>query len=251
MRVYSLINKKGGVGKTTLTENMAYVLAERYGARVLVIDNDDQGNDSQFFGINDPQTTLADIIMEKASIKEAIYHTRYNNIDIIPADLDLLSANVQMIKDEEITNKAFILQRALKSIDDKYDICIIDNPPHIDISVTNSLVASNEIIVVTEPQIYSIRGVEQMVEQIEAIKQLNPNLIFRGAVVNKFSSTPGSFTCMDKLRTVCKLFSTPIRETKNKLRDSATKGQTIYEYSPGCGFARDLIRFTDELLGGE
>lgn len=112
-RVYSLINKKGGVGKTTLTENMAYVLAERYGARVLVIDNDDQGNDSQFFGINDPDY-IVDIIMEKASIEEAIYHTRYNNIDIIPADLDLLSANVQMIKDEEITNKAFILQRIEK-----------------------------------------------------------------------------------------------------------------------------------------
>lgn len=97
MKTFSLINKKGGVGKTTITVNLAYALAESCDLRVLVIDNDDQGNDTQFFGIEEGRT-LADILLQKAGLSEVIQHTRYPKIDIVPSSEALLDANVVIIK---------------------------------------------------------------------------------------------------------------------------------------------------------
>lgn len=245
MRIISLINKKGGVGKTTITINLAYALAEMYGIRVLVLDNDDQGNDSQFFNATTTKS-LADLLTDKAKITEVIQHTRYPNIDIIPSDEQLLDANVDIIKNESIVQQN-ILQDALNQVADQYDICLIDNPPHIDISVVNSLVASDDVIIVTTPDLYGMRGVEQMVAYIESIQAYNPKLILRGCLLNKFSSTPHGYRYINELETKCPVFKSRIRYTKDKLEASAQERMAIYEYSAGCGFARDLLKFINEL----
>lgn len=114
MKTFSFINKKGGVSKTTITVNMAYVIAESCDLRVLVIDNDDQGNDSQFFDA-DPEKSLADILLGKADIQEVIQPTRYSNIDIVASDAALLDANVAVIKDEEIVQQT-ILKESLEKV---------------------------------------------------------------------------------------------------------------------------------------
>lgn len=252
MKTFSFINKKGGVGKTTIVINTAYVLAERYGAKVLVVDNDDQGNDSQFFNVS-AEKNFADVISKKVSITEAIKHTRYPNIDIVPADMDLASTNVDMIR-ENVTDN-LILKSALQEVSGRYDICLIDNPPRIDsITVANSLVASDEIVVVCTPDIFSVNGVQQMVAVIESAKELNTSLIFRGSVLNMFTSDTESFNMIDKLAKICPIFRTHIRETDNyhvRVRSATAKQLSIYEYSPNCAFARDLIRFVDELVLGE
>ena len=152
MKTFSIINKKGGVGKTTITVNLAYLIAESCGLRVLVIDNDDQGNDSQFFAV-EPQTTLADILLGRKNIQDVIQSTRYSNIDIIASGAELLDANVSVIKDEEIVQQT-ILKEALEQVKESYDICLIDNPPTINASVINGLVASDEVIIVTTPDMY-------------------------------------------------------------------------------------------------
>ncbi|MCH3958740.1 MAG: AAA family ATPase [Selenomonas sp.] len=123
MKTFSLINKKGGVGKTTITVNLAYALAESCDLRVLVIDNDDQGNDTQFFGIEEGRT-LADILLQKAGLSEVIQHTRYPKIDIVPSSEALLDANVVIIKDEDIVQQN-ILREAMKEVEEQYDICLI------------------------------------------------------------------------------------------------------------------------------
>ena len=149
MKTFSLINKKGGVGKTTITVNLAYALAESCDLRVLVIDNDDQGNDTQFFGIEEGRT-LADILLQKAGLSEVIQHTRYPKIDIVPSSEALLDANVVIIKDEDIVQQN-ILREAMKEVEELYDICLIDNPPTINASVINALVASDEVIIISSP----------------------------------------------------------------------------------------------------
>lgn len=249
MKTFSIINKKGGVGKTTITVNLAYALAESCGLRVLVIDNDDQSNDSQFFQSEDG-LTLADILVGKAGIQEAVQHTRYDGIDLVASSSALLDANVAVIKDEEIVQHT-ILREALARVDAAYDVCLIDNPPTINASVINALVASDEVIIVTTPDIYGIRGVAQMVEYIEAIRDYNPSLCYRGCLINKFSSTPHGYRCLDMLKEITPVFRTRIRYTKDKLEASAEERKSIYEYSPNCGFARDLVHFLEELMKGE
>ena len=248
MKTFSIINKKGGVGKTTITVNLAYLIAESCDLRVLVIDNDDQGNDSQFFAV-EPQTTLADILLGRKNIQDVIQSTRYSNIDIIASGAELLDANVSVIKDEEIVQQT-ILKEALEQVKESYDICLIDNPPTINASVINGLVASDEVIIVTTPDMYGIRGVAQMAEYIEAIQEYNPDLCFRGCLLNKFSSTPHGFRCIEALSEVVPLLRSRIRYTKDKLEASAEEKKSIFEYSPNCGFARDLVHFFQELMAG-
>lgn len=249
MKTFSFINKKGGVGKTTITVNLAYAIAESCDLKVLVIDNDDQGNDSQFFDA-EPERSLADILLGKADIQEVIQPTRYSNIDIVASGAALLDANVAVIKDEEIVQQT-ILKESLEKVAANYDVCLIDNPPTINASVINALVASDEVIIVTTPDIYGIRGVSQMADYIEAIKEYNHALRFRGCLLNKFSSTPHGFRCIELLKSQFPLFRTRIRYTKDKLEASAEERKSIFEYSPNCGFARDLVQFFKELLAGE
>ena len=187
--------------------------------------------------------------MGRKNIQDVIQSTRYSNIDIIASGAELLDANVSVIKDEEIVQQT-ILKEALEQVKESYDICLIDNPPTINASVINGLVASDEVIIVTTPDMYGIRGVAQMAEYIEAIQEYNPDLCFRGCLLNKFSSTPHGFRCIEALSEVVPLFRSRIRYTKDKLEASAEEKKSIFEYSPNCGFARDLVHFFQELMAG-
>ena len=251
MKTFSFINKKGGVGKTTLVDNTAYALAESYGARVLVIDGDDQGNDSQFFGV-EANCNLADVMTKRVGIREAIKHTRYKNIDVIPADIDLASDNVDMIRDNLSDN--LLLKLALNEVAGDYDYCLIDNPPRLDsLTVANSIIASDEAVVVCVPDIFSVNGVEQMISLIESAQQFNPRLQFR-SVLNMFTSDTESLNMTEKLRGISPIFKTHIRKTDNykvRVRTATAKRMSIFEYSPRCAFARDMVRFTEELVKGE
>ncbi len=249
MKTFSLINKKGGVGKTTITVNLAYALAESCDLRVLVIDNDDQGNDTQFFGIEEGRT-LADILLQKAGLSEVIQHTRYPMIDIVPSSEALLDANVVIIKDEDIVQQN-ILREAMQEVEEQYDICLIDNPPTINASVINALVASDEVIIISSPDKYSIRGAKQMLGYIEGIKEYNPGLRYRGCLLNKYNRTWHGMNMVQDLNAISPVFNQRIRYTKDKLEASAAKGECIFEYSPNCGFAQDLKHFLTELLMGE
>ena len=106
MRTISLINKKGGVGKTTIAINLAYLFAESCDLKVLMVDNDDQGNDTQFFE-GDTETNLADILLGTKNLKDVVQKTHYKRIDLIASEADLLDANIAVIKDENIGSKTF------------------------------------------------------------------------------------------------------------------------------------------------
>ena len=163
MKTISFINLKGGVGKTTVSTNLAYLLAESWELSVLFIDNDKQGNASRWFGADEAKGTLANILMDGAKVSDVIQHSRIPNIDFVAADMGLLEANFQVLSEQE-ERQDILLKNALAEVADRYDICIIDNPPDINMSVFNALMVTDDVIIVTLPEADSIEGIRKMEE---------------------------------------------------------------------------------------
>lgn len=250
MKTIAIINMKGGCAKTTTTVNMAHILATVYGKKVLVIDNDKQGNLSKACGVwSYAKPSLADILTGEKNIEEVRQQTDTENLSIIPANMHLLTANLMVIKDEDI-DQATILSTQLKRIAENYDYCIVDCPPDINISVINALVAADEVIIPIKIDGYAFDGMEELEEQINNAKKLNPKLKFKGCLVTMFYN-----------RDVCRqgeewlqnqrypVFSTHIRRTE-KADEVTFTNESLMEYSPRSGAARDYKAFVKEYLEG-
>ena len=162
MKTLSFINLKGGVGKTTIATNLAYLAAEAWGLHVLFIDNDKQSNASRWFDADKEAGSLTNILMDDAKASEVIQHSRYEGIDFIAADMGLIEANYAVIADQE-TRQDVILKNALTEVSGHYDLCIIDNPPDINMSVFNALTVTDDVIIVTLLEQDSIEGIYKIV----------------------------------------------------------------------------------------
>lgn len=245
MITFSFINLKGGTGKSFLSKHTAYLLAQN-GCKVLFIDNDKQGNSSKFFNVKKEEASLADLLLGENTAEEVIQKSQYKNLDVIGGNMRLLDANYRIIKEER--EQDTILQKALESIQNEYDFCIIDNPPDINISVFNALVITNEVIIVTNPNEDAMDGVDEMVGQIDIARKYNPNLVFRGCVMNKFVSSTSCYDAKREypfLRTNIHLATKSLTESLNK---STRERKLIFEISPNSLVARDLKNFMGELL---
>ena len=254
MKTVSFINLKGGVGKTTISTNVAYAINTAMDdVKVLFIDNDKQGNASAWFEADTDKGTITNLMMGDATAKEIIQHNRYPNIDIIPADIGLIEANSYLIKNANI-NQAVILRDALMDIAEDYQLCIIDNPPDINVSVLNSLAITDDVVIVTFPDTDSLSGVERMAEQITLIRDLNQGLRLKGVLINAYTSDKAVHSVVKQLKAQnLPIFSTHIhyatKEAKKSLNIARQTKKSIFELSPNCAVARDIWRFTKELLG--
>jgi chromosome partitioning protein len=245
MRTYSFINLKGGVGKTTISKNTAVLIAKKYGGRVLYVDNDKQGNATSFFDVKQDKT-IADLFINDANVADVICHTRYKNIDIITADMDLQTANYEMLKMEG-TNQFMVLLDKLSEVAVNYDVCIIDNPPDINLSVMNGLILADEVILVATPDDDALDGIDKMIEQIELARQANSSLELRGCVMNKHLSRPYVYEYQSELKKRCNIIAN-IRYVKDKVNMANKEKVSIFEYSDRCGFASDMKNFVAKLL---
>lgn len=251
MKTICMCNKKGGVGKTSVAINLAYLLSNTKGAdiKVLYIDNDEQGNGTDFFkGSYDK--TLADLLLGKADITEIIQPTRYRNIDLISCNDDIVLAALDVQKDDEIIQQD-ILQQSLESIADQYDYCIIDNPPAINITVINAFVAADTAIIVTQPHIFSEAGVLKTIDYIKTLQEYNPYLQYR-VLMNNSSGSQNSLSRSAALRNQSiPLMNTKIRRTIDRIDAATSTHKSIYETSPRCKFSQDLRRVVVEMLEEE
>ena len=250
MKTIAIINMKGGCAKTTTTVNMAHILATDYGKRVLVIDNDKQGNLSKACGVwSYDNPSLADILTGQQAIEEVTQETATERLYAIPANMHLLTANLMVIKDEE-RDQATILSKELERVKDNYDYCIIDCPPDINISVINALVAADEVIIPIKIDGYAFDGMDELEEQINNAKQLNPKLKFRGCLVTMFYNRDVCRQGEDYLQNQrYPVFSTHIRRTE-KADEVTFTNLSLMEYSPRSGAARDYKTFVKEYLEG-
>ncbi|MFN3865243.1 MAG: ParA family protein [Demequina sp.] len=175
-RVIALCNQKGGVGKTTTTVNLAAALAE-YGRKVLVVDFDPQGAASAGLGVNPNEldTTVYDLLMRSSvSIDQIVRKTPVDGLDLVPANIDLSAAEVQLVG--EVARES-TLARGLRPILDDYDVVLIDCQPSLGLLTVNALVAAHGVIIPLACEYFAMRGVALLVETIDKVQdRLNPRL---------------------------------------------------------------------------
>ncbi|EWS82792.1 ParA family protein [Brachybacterium phenoliresistens] len=185
-RVISMVNQKGGVGKTTSVISLGAALAE-IGRRVLLVDLDPQGALSAGTGINpyDLDVTVYNLLMERDhDVREVIQETRTENLDVLPANIDLSAAEVTLVNE---VAREMALARVLRPVMDDYDVIIIDCQPSLGLLTINALAASHGVIIPLEAEYFALRGVALLVETIEKVQdRINPALEIDGILITMF-----------------------------------------------------------------
>lgn len=252
MKVISIINLKGGVGKTVSAINIAHILASVYKTRVLLIDNDKQGNASKFFGLHSYELpSVADVLTGRAMpVAEVVRHTRYERLDLLPANMGLLTANSSLLIDTSRT-RDYRLRRALEAVADQYDWCVIDNAPDINISVINALMATDDVLVPVKIDRFAFDGLQELADQIEDVRESNPRLRFAGCFFTMFQSNRVNQEGDGWLRQEqpYPVFDTCIRSTV-KVTETTYAGRPLLDYSPNCTASKGYLWLVAEYLEG-
>lgn len=179
--VISITNQKGGVGKTTTAVNLAYYLS-KLGKRTLLIDFDPQGNASSGIGIDKQalEYTMADVVLEKATMKQVIQETKYKNLHVAPATPVLANTEVQLAQaDRKFTKLKF----AIETISNDYDMILIDSPPSLSLLTVNGLIAANYVLLPVQVEFYALEGLGQLLETMKLVrKAMNPALELIGVL---------------------------------------------------------------------
>ena len=186
-RIIAIANQKGGVGKTTTAINLSASLAS-LGKKVLAIDMDPQGNMSSGLGVdkNEVEKTVYDLIIGNIGIEECIYEEVIENLDVLPSNIDLSAAEIELIG---VDNKEYILRDEVNKVKEKYDFIIIDCPPALSMLTINAMTTSDSVLVPIQCEYYALEGLSQLIHTIELVKErLNPELEIEGVVFTMYDA---------------------------------------------------------------
>lgn len=252
MKVITVTNQKGGTGKTSTTLFLTQGLAQR-GKKVLLVDLDQQADATFSMNVEyDPSKTTYDLLTGQASLKDIIVPVN-ENIDLAPAYKKLAQLDVELVGK---IDPQFYLSDAIDNAHLKYDYVIIDTPPAISMAVLNALTASDYVVVPTQADIYSLKGLGELAETVEAIRRRsNPELKIAGILIGRYNGRTvfakgiaGSLQqAADKLHT--KVFESRIREA-TAVKEAQNARESIYEYDPRGKVTQDVNNFIDEFLKG-
>ena len=249
-RVISMCNQKGGVGKTTTTINLGAALAE-LGRKVLIVDFDPQGAASAGLGINAHEldsTTYDLLVASRPDIRTVIHETTVEGLDIVPANIDLSAAEVQLVN--EVAREQ-ALKRVLRPVLDEYDVILVDCQPSLGLLTINALTASHGVIIPLETEFFALRGVALLVETVERVKdRLNATLEIDGILATMVDSrTLHSREVLERLEQAFgeQLFDTRIRRTI-KFPDASVANEPITSYAPSHPGADAYRRLAREVI---
>ena len=250
MKVVSIINLKGGVGKTLTALTMAWTFVLRKQKKVLLIDNDIQANVSKVLSVHDYDAPSMEHIMEGMPAEKVKVSTEWEGLDVIPSNTNLEAASNELAMDDT-SNQNLRIKEALESVQDEYDYAILDCPPGIGLNVINALCASDEVIIPIRIDKNSLDGMEELFDMIAEVKgYYNTSLKSARCLITSYRDTVMQKAgCRILTQSDYECFMTKIRYSE-KLMDY-TWDKPLFEFSPNCAASVDYKKFVDEFLGGE
>ncbi len=251
-RVIAIANRKGGVGKTTTTVNVATAMAAA-GKKVLVIDLDPQGNASTSMGVNKRgrMASSYEVLIGEAKLSEAIVWTEIPNFSIVPSSPDLAGAEIELV---DVEKREFTLKNAIQDQAENYDYILIDCPPSLSLITINALVAANSVIVPLQCEFLALEGITDLIRNINQIKKVfNPDLELQGVVLTMYDKRNNlSQQVEDDVRQFFgkKVYQTVIPRNV-KVSEAPSHGKPVLIYDFKCPGAQAYISLTGEVLKRE
>jgi len=247
----AIVNQKGGVGKSTTAVNLGAGLAEN-GRQVLLIDLDPQGNASSGLGVEKSELEYStyDLLIESESALKVIMETETENLDLIPANIELAGAEIELVS---IISRESRLKKSLKEVSDNYDYIIIDCPPSLGLLTLNALTAADSVMVPIQCEYYAMEGLGQLMNTIELVrKNLNPELRIEGVLMTMYDARTN--LSEQVINEVEDYFSDLMFETiipRNvRLSEAPSFGRPIMEYSSSSKGAAAYRKLAEEVISG-
>lgn len=248
-KIISVANQKGGVGKTTTSVNLSACLA-KIGKKVLLVDIDPQGNATSGVGIEkaDVNQCIYDMIVEDTNAQDIIKSTQIEQLDIIPATIQLAGAEIELVP---TVSREVRLKRALETVKHQYDYIIVDCPPSLGLLTINALTASDSVLIPVQCEYYALEGLSQLLNTIRLVqKHLNSNLIIEGVLLTMLDArTNLGIQVIDEVK---KYFQDKVYRTiipRNvRLSEAPSHGKPIILYDMKSRGAEVYLEFAKEVV---
>ncbi len=250
-KVISCVNQKGGVGKTTTAVNLTAGLG-KLGKKVLLIDIDPQGNSTSGYGINkrELKNSSYNLLVDGASVASAVIKTQFDNVDVVPANMDLAGAEIEMIEKE---HRESVLKKVIAPIQNDYDYIFLDCPPSLGLITLNALNASDSVLVPVQCEYFALEGLSQLMSTIRLVKQrYNPILELEGVLLTMFDGRLNlTQQVIGEVKRFFprKVFATTIPRTV-RLSEAPSYGQPIQYFDRGSKGAAAYDKLAEELIKG-
>ena len=248
-RVIAIANQKGGVGKTTTAINLSSSLAEA-GKKVLTIDMDPQGNTTSGVGVdkNTCKNTVYELVLDTCTINDAVMHTEIENLDLIPSNVNLAGAEIELIS---VNEKEYVLKNQIDYVKDDYDFIIIDCPPSLSMLTINAMTTADTVLVPIQCEYYALEGLSQLMYTIELVQErLNPHLHMEGVVFTMYDARTN--LSLQVVENVKNNLDTTIYKTiipRNvRLAEAPSHGLPINLYDPKSAGAESYRLLAQEVI---
>jgi chromosome partitioning protein len=246
-KIISIANQKGGVGKTTTAINVSSLVAAAE-KKTLLIDIDPQSNSSSGLGIRDYSPSIYEVLVGQANIKEAIIDSYMPFLDLLPSNINLVGAEIEMV---DMDNREKMLSNALSEVSSNYEYILVDCPPSLGLLTLNSLAASNTVLIPVQCEYFALEGLGQLLNTINIVKKhYNPELSIEGVLLTMFDTRLNlSHQVAEEVRKYFgdKVYATVINRNV-RVSESPSYGKPIILYDAISMGAKNYMALTSEIL---
>ena len=248
-RIIAVANQKGGVGKTTTALNLSSCLSA-LGKRVLAIDMDPQGNMTSGLGVDkdNVEKTVYDLIIGRATVEECLCKEVFENLDLLPTNIDLSAAEIELIG---VENKEFIIRDEVAKIRGNYDFVIVDCPPSLSMLTINAMTTADTVLVPIQCEYYALEGLSQLMHTIDLVKErLNPDLEMEGVVFTMYNArTNLSLQVVENVKdNLDQTIYKTIIPRNIRLAEAPSHGLPINIYDPKSSGAESYMLLAEEVI---